>query len=486
MKKKVLFVASECTPFVKTGGLADVVGSLPQELNRTEQADVRVILPYYGEIPQVWREQMELITSIQVPIGWRNQEATIHKLSHQDVIYYFVGNDYYFSRRGVYGYYDDGERFIFFSRAVIEAISVLDFEPDILHAHDWQAGLAVAFAKIFEPVDNMKTIFTIHNIKYQGIVPIDAYDDLFNMSHEHIGGMEWNGLINCMKSGIFHADKITTVSPTYAEEIKMPYYGEGLHQILVDRQEDLTGVINGIDVQEYNPMRDPHLISNYKYSRVKKKENKAALQEKFGLPVDPEKPMYVLITRLVEQKGLHLLEAIIDEFLLEDVQCLILGTGDQEFEHYFHHAAERNPDKLAFYRGFDEGLARQMYAGADFFIMPSKFEPCGLSQLIALQYKTVPIVRETGGLKDTVTAYNEVSGTGNGFSFSNYNAHDLLAVLRYSLHIYYQPEQWNKLLKNVNKSHFSWKDSALEYADLYESMVESVYKINTSYANREA
>ncbi|MFZ3576853.1 glycogen synthase [Virgibacillus sp. DJP39] len=474
MGKKVLFVASECSPFVKTGGLADVVGSLPQVLNKNENTDVRVILPLYEEIITKWQGYLEWVTSIHVNVGWRSQEANIYELNHNGVHYYFIENDYYFTRKGVYGYYDDGERFVFFCQAVIESLSVLDFKPDILHGHDWQAGLAVAFAKIVEPVENMKTVFTIHNIKYQGIIPKDGFDELFNIPPEHIGGLEWNGLLNCMKSGIFHADKITTVSPTYAEEIKTIYYGEGLHSLFADRQNDLVGIINGVDVDDYNPKTDPHIHANYIYSRAKKKENKENLQKKLGLPIDAEKPLYVMITRLVEQKGLHLVQTILDEFLQKDVQFIVLGTGDFEFENFCYHAAERNKDKLVSYLGFDEALARQLYAAGDFFVMPSQFEPCGLSQLIALQYKTVPIVRETGGLKDTVTPFNEVDGTGNGFSFENYNAHEFLNALTYSFEIYHDPDKWSTLLKNVNKSNFSWKESANAYTGLYESLLETV------------
>ncbi|WP_269409452.1 glycogen synthase GlgA [Lentibacillus daqui] len=471
--EKVLFIASECTPFVKTGGLADVVGSLPQALQKNEQMEVRVILPLYDEIDSQWREKMVYETSVNVTFGWRNQEAQIYTLKNRNIVYYFLANDYYFTRKGIYGYYDDGERFVFFSHAVIEALKHLEYEPDILHAHDWQAAPAVALAKIKQPAAHMKTVFTIHNIKYQGIMPLDIYGDFFDLPREHIAGFEWNGMLNCMKSGLFHADKITTVSPSYAEEIKDPYFGEGLHSLLQQRADDLTGVINGIDTREYNPLTDPNILVNYRSARAKKRENKVLLQEKLGLPIAGEKPVYTIITRLVEQKGLHLLEHILDEFLEEDVQLIILGTGDPEFEDYFAAAADRHPDKLKTLLTFDEGLARRLYASADFFIMPSKFEPCGLSQLISLQYKTVPIVRETGGLRDTIQPFNEVTGEGNGFSFSNYNAHELLAVLRYSLDIYHNPEQWEQLSGNVNKSQFSWKDSAHHYANLYHVLTGS-------------
>jgi len=471
--ENILFVASECTPFVKTGGLADVIGSLPQALQTNEKVDVRVILPLYDEIGEEWQNQMTYATSFNVEFGWRNHEVRIYTLTRQNIEYYFIANEYYFTRKGIYGYYDDGERFVFFSHAVIEALQHLDFVPDILHAHDWQAGIAVALAKIKQPIAHMKTVFTIHNIRYQGVMPIDTFANFFQLPDEHIAGMEWGGMLNCLKSGLFHADKITTVSPGYAEEIKNPHYSEGLESLLIERDADLVGVLNGIDIRDYNPLTDPAIPVHYRSSRVKKKENKVILQEKVGLPIDADKPLYTIITRLVEQKGLHLVQHIIHSFLEEDVQLIILGTGDPEFEHFFSEAAHSHPDKLVTLLTFDEDLARQLYAAADFFIMPSQFEPCGLAQLIALQYKTVPIVRETGGLKDTVQAFNELTGEGNGFSFTNYNAHDLLTVLDYSLAIYRQPEHWLKLSQNVNRSRFSWDDSAHEYATLYRELAES-------------
>lgn len=469
----ILFVASECTPFIKTGGLADVIGSLPQTLKKEEGLDVRVIMPLYDEIPEIYHKQMEHVMSFNVDLGWRQQEARIFSLTHNQIIYYFVSNDYYFTRKGIYGYYDDGERFIYFAHAVIEALYHLNFKVDIIHAHDWQAGVVVALAKVLQPIEHLKTVFTIHNIKYQGMMPLSTFDDFFNISIEHKGGLEWDGMLNCLKSALFHADKITTVSPSYAEEIKDPYFSEGLESILNERSADLIGVINGLDTREYNPLTDPHIAVKYRSAREKKKDNKVVLQKRFLLPVDREKPVYTIITRLVEQKGLHLVEAILDEFLQEDVQLIVLGTGDGEFEHFFREAAERYPDKLVTLLMFDEGLARQLYAGADFFIMPSKFEPCGLAQLIALQYKTVPIVRETGGLKDTVFPFNEMTGEGNGFSFTNYNAHDLLDVLRYTLSVYHNPDLWPLLIKNVNESKFSWKESARQYADIYRQITSA-------------
>lgn len=468
--ENILFVASESTPFIKTGGLGDVIGSLPQALKQ-EQMEVRVILPMYDEISAEWKEKMEYVTSFDVPFGWRNQDAEVYTLKHNQVIYYFVANDYYFTRKGIYGYYDDGERFVYFSHAVMEFLNQGLFKPDILHAHDWQAAIAVVLANILKPINDMKTVFTIHNIKYQGMMPVDIFEDFFNLDREHIGGLEWNGMLNCLKGALFHADKITTVSPTYAEEIKYPFYSEGLHQVLLDREQDLAGILNGIDPKDYNPMTDPHVSFNYRSARSKKIENRLALGEELNMEMDLGMPLYVIISRLVEQKGFHLVQHILDEFLQEDVQFIVLGTGDHEFEHYFSEVANRYPEKLKSLITFDEGLARRLYASADFFLMPSQFEPCGLAQLIALQYKTVPIVRETGGLKDTVTSYNEITGEGNGFSFTNYNAHDLLHVLKYSLEIYHDHERYQQLIRNVNRSQFTWKNSAEKYVELYEQLV---------------
>ncbi|WP_096189887.1 glycogen synthase [Evansella halocellulosilytica] len=468
--ENVLYVASECTPFIKTGGLADVIGSLPSALSTNEKMNVRVILPLYDEIAEEWKNEMKFKAIIPVEVGWRNQTAELYTLDHEGIMYYFIANSFYFTRKGVYGYYDDGERFVFFSKAVITSLEYLDIVPDILHAHDWQAGLTVAFAKIYQPIKHLKTIFTIHNMKYQGVIPNEMYDDLFSLPPEHLSGMEWDGMINCLKAGIFHADKVTTVSPTYAEELKDPYFSEGLHPVLQDRQVDFIGILNGVDTDEYHPLKDPHVDVNYRYSRSKKQENKVELQKQLGIPINESTPLYVMVTRLVEQKGLHLVQHILEEFLQDDVQFVILGTGEAEFEDYFSYIAHRYSEKVVAKLTFNEALSRKLYASGDFFIMPSKFEPCGLSQLIALQYKTVPIVRETGGLKDTVIPYNENTGEGNGFSFTNYNAHDLLAVLKYTLAIYHDEQHWKKLAKNVNKVKYDWRQSAKEYKHLYETV----------------
>ncbi|SDO13392.1 glycogen synthase [Alkalicoccus daliensis] len=467
--KNILFAASECTPFIKTGGLADVIGSLPQALNTDRTNEVRVILPLYEGMDDSFKDSLTFVSDITVPVGWRSQQASLLSLQHEGITFYFVQNDFYFGRYGTYGYFDDGERFVFFSRAVIEALPLIDMDVDILHAHDWQTGMAVAFANIMRP--DIRTVFTIHNIQHQGWMTHEAFGDLMNIGPEHFAGLEWQGMINCMKAALFHADKITTVSPTYAEEIKQPYYSEGLDSILNERSGDLIGIINGINADEYNPVTDPYIFSQYKTSRLKKKENKLFLQRELCLTEDPDIPMYVAVSRLVEQKGFHLLERILEDFLQENVQVVILGTGDYSFEQSFAYFASRYPKKMATLLKFSEATARQLYAASDFFIMPSKFEPCGLSQLIALQYKSIPIVRETGGLRDTVQPFNEITGEGNGFSFANYNAHELLYTLRYSLLTYSRPDIYKPLIKNVNKSQFSWKDSAKLYTGVYKELV---------------
>lgn len=468
---KILFVASEATPFVKTGGLADVIGSLPRAIQEASEHEVRVMLPLYDDLGAEWKKQMVYQGSVNVSLGWRLQEAEIYTLTHENILYYFIANAYYFSRKGIYGYYDDGERFVYFSHAVMEALSQLDFTPDILHAHDWQASISVALAHIKESHPGMKTVITIHNLKYQGIMPLDVFDNFFNLPREHLAGFEWNGMFNCLKSALFHADKITTVSPTYAEEIKQAYFGEGLDSLLRERTTDVVGIVNGIDTTIYNPQTDSFLPVPYTRSAKKKAENKVALQQRLDLPVNQDIPVFVIITRLVEQKGIHLLQAILDEFLQEDVQFILLGTGEEVFEYYFAEKEKHYSEQLRALLTFDEGLAHHLYGAADFFLMPSQFEPCGLSQLISLRYMTVPIVRETGGLKDTVFPFNEITGEGNGFSFANYNAHELLDTLRYSLAIYERPKEWKQLLSNVIKSQFSWRDSAYEYVALYHRLI---------------
>ncbi|UTH14602.1 glycogen synthase [Macrococcus equipercicus] len=465
--KKILYVASECTPFFKSGGLADVIGSLPQYLNKTKKCEVRVILPLYKQLKEAFREQLTEVMIYTTEVGWRQQYTGIYEMVYEGVHYYFVDNEYYFNRESLYGYIDDGERFIYFSNAVIEFIYRGDFKPDVLHGHDWQAAAAVAICNIKKPVPGIRTVFTIHNILYQGWLMHSAFEELLNLDRIHFAGFEWGGMLNLMKAGIFHADKITTVSPTYAEEIKTDYYGEGLQWMLQQRNADVLGIVNGINVDDYNPMKDPNIPVNYKTSLPKKRENKKALQQEIGLPVDADVPMFSIITRMVEQKGLHLVMAILEEFVQQHVQIVILGNGLYEFESYFNELQRKYPEKVQVTIGFDEGFSRRIYAASDFFIMPSLFEPCGLSQLIALQYKAIPIVRETGGLKDTVIPYNIYSGIGTGLTFANYNAHELLSKLNEAVRLYRDPENYKLLLKNISKVNNSWAKSAAQYLAIY-------------------
>jgi len=471
----VLFVASECAPFVKTGGLADVIGSLPKAMTHCG-VNVSVILPKYSSIPAQFKERIEHMTAFEVSVGWRRQYCGLQKLDYEGIRYYFIDNEYYFKRDEIYGYYDEGERFIYFNHAVLSSLPYLEETYNIIHCHDWQSGLIPAYLKTTYTYDeryrSLKTLFTIHNLKYQGIYPSTIFHDLLHFPDEHFSGLEWNGAINLLKAALFHADRITTVSPTYANEIKTSYYGEGIESMMHMRSNDLCGIVNGIDYEEYNPETDPYLHHRYYHSQIEKQKNKLALQEELHLPIRMDVPLIALVSRLVEQKGLPLIRHVLHEILEMDIQLVILGTGEEEFEIMFREAMHHYPDKVSAQLFFSEQLARRIYAGSDLFLMPSRFEPCGIGQLIALRYESVPIVRETGGLKDTVIPFNEYNGEGHGFSFTNYNAHDMLHTIRRAISFYHQPNAWNILLNNVYQTDFSWAKSALEYKGLYEQLLE--------------
>jgi starch synthase len=476
---KVLFAASEAVPFIKTGGLADVIGSLPKELTR-QGLDVRVILPKYGDIPAVYREAMTKVISFDVYIGWRKQYIGIEMLQHEGVTFYFVDNEFYFKRPGIYGYGDEAERFGFFCRGVIEALLLLDFQPDVIHCHDWQTGMIPVLLKAHYQhlpfYSEMKTMSTVHNLKYQGVFDQSLLKDLFGLSDDHFTGtsLELHGGASFLKGGLLYSDWITTVSQTYAEEIQTPFYGEFLDSLLRHRKDQLTGIVNGIDYDVFDPMTDSHLAVNYRDSLPKKQQNKLALQERLGLLVNGDVPMIALVTRLVQQKGLDLIQHVISEILALDIQLVVLGTGDYAYEQMFRYAAQTHPDKVSAQIYFDESLAHQIYAASDLFLMPSQFEPCGIGQLIALRYRSVPIVRETGGLKDTVQPYNEFTGEGTGFTFSNYNAHDMLHIIRRAVFFYKNDrEAWLKIQQNMKKGDFSWKKSAQQYIALYKVIVNT-------------
>lgn len=473
---KVLFAVSECVPFIKSGGLADVAGSLPKEIKRLG-TDIRVIMPKYGAISDSYKKSMKKLADFRVQVGWRNQYCGIEEYVFNDVIFYFVDNERYFKREKMYGYDDDGERFAYFSQAVLESLSVISFYPDVIHCHDWHTGMIPFLLKnrysLIKEYASIKTVFTIHNLQFQGILPREAICDLFGLDEHcfNIDELEFYGNINFMKGALAAADQITTVSPTYMNEILTDYYGEKLNGMLLKRKGDLSGILNGIDIEVYNPGNDHCIIQHYQAEHASgaKLKNKRFIQEKFALPA-LDIPLVTMITRLTKQKGLELVRAVFHDLMAEDMQMIVLGTGDPEFEDFFRAMEGQYGHKFKSYIGFDEETAHQLYAGSDLFLMPSKFEPCGLGQLIALRYGSVPIVRETGGLNDTVFSYNEVTGEGNGFSFRNFNAHDMLATIRRALFFYRQKEVWNALVKRAMSMNNSWAQSAFQYHQLYTGL----------------
>ncbi|MEC1596249.1 glycogen synthase GlgA [Bacillus spizizenii] len=477
---KVLFAVSECIPFVKSGGLADVAGALPKALARLGN-EVAVMLPKYSQIPERWKKRMEKTAECTVAVGWRQQYCGIEHMAEGDVNYYFIDNEYYFNRDSLYGHYDDGERFAFFSRAVLEAAEAVNIQADIVHTHDWHTAMVNYLLKEeyrkHPFYEQMRSILTIHNLQFQGIFPPDVTHDLLGleMDHFHYERLEYNGFVNFMKAGIIAADHVTTVSPTYRNEILTPYYGEQLEQVLRYRENDVTGILNGIDDTFYQPKSDPYIETHYDSENLAcKEENKTKLQRRMGLPERSDIPLISMVTRLTKQKGLDLVRRIMHELLEEqDIQLVVLGTGEREFEDYFRYAEFAFHEKCRAYIGFDEPLAHQIYAGSDMFLMPSKFEPCGLGQLIALQYGSIPIVRETGGLYDTVRSYQEEEGTGNGFTFSAFNAHDLKFTIERALSFYRQKDVWKSIMKTAMNADYSWEQSAKEYQRIFEHVTRS-------------
>jgi len=475
---KIVFVSAEVDPFVKTGGLGEVVGSLPAFLHK-HGVDVRVIMPKYSIIAEHFQTEFQHLAQFDVQVAWRKQYCGLEEMEYQGIHYYFLDNEYYFSRPQVYGEYDDAERFAFFSRAALESlIHIPGFKPDIIHCHDWHTALIPLMLKEFygrEPLYYpIKTIFTIHNLKYQGIFPPEVLGDIVGFGSEYFeeNALEFYGAVNFMKGALLAADRITTVSPTYAEEIKDPYYGEKLDGLLRKRSDYLIGILNGIDYDVYDPLNDPYLVMPYHNVALAKDENKKHLQQVMGLPIQAEQAVLGMVTRLVDQKGLDLLVHVMEEILALDVQLVILGTGDRRYEEMLRYFASRYPRKLAVKLEFSDKMAREIYSGADMFLMPSRFEPCGISQMIAMRYGTIPIVRETGGLKDTVMPYNEVTGAGNGFSFVNYNAHEFLFTVQYALKLYQEEKPvWEKLRQNALTSDFGWDRSANAYIKIYESLL---------------
>ena len=477
--KKILFVASEAVPFIKTGGLADVVGSLPKYFDKNEY-DVRVMIPKYMCMKEEWKNKLSYKLHFYMDMNWKQQYVGILELQHEGVTFYFVDNEYYFSGAKPYGdiAYDIG-KFAFFSKAAMSSLPLLDFRPDIIHCHDWQTGLVPVYLDNFR-YDNpfyrgIKSVFTIHNLKFQGVWNKKKVRDITGLPEYYFSPdkLEAYHDANFLKGGIVYADRVTTVSNSYAEEIKMPFYVEKLDGLMNARSNCLSGIVNGIDYEDFNPATDPHIARNYSVENFRKEKikNKLALQEELGLEKDQRKMMIGIVSRLTDQKGFDLIRYVMDEMCQDAIQLVVLGTGEEQYENMFRHFAWKYPDKVAALIYYSEPMSHKIYASCDAFLMPSLFEPCGLSQLMSLRYGTVPIVRETGGLKDTVEPYNEFEKTGTGFSFMNYNAHEMLGTVRYAERIYYDKKRdWNKIVERGMQKDFSWNNSARLYEQLYDGM----------------
>ncbi|HEY5563670.1 MAG TPA: glycogen synthase GlgA [Clostridiaceae bacterium] len=474
---RVLFVTTEAYPFMKTGGLADVCYALPKALQKLE-VDARVIMPKYMLISENHKKSMEKLAEFSVPLSWRNQYCGLEYLEYDGIPFYFIDNEYYFKRSTSYGHYDDGERFSYFCRAVLESIKNMpDFVPDIIQCNDWQSGMVAPLIQAFYKDDprfsSIKTIFTIHNLKYQGIYPEATLSSLLGLSHDYFteDKLKFYDCISFMKGGINFSNMITTVSKSYAEEIKFPFYGEGLDGLLNEKSDRLVGIENGIDPNLYDPKTNKDIFYQYSSTSLDiKLKNKEELQTMLGLKKDLTIPLIGIVSRLVAQKGLDLIDAVMEDIMKLPVQIVILGTGDMKYEFMFRYYADKYPGKISANLYFDETLANKIYAASDLFLMPSLFEPCGIGQLIALRYGSLPIVRETGGLKDTVHSYDEATGTGNGFSFANYNAHDMLYTIKRALALYQDKKLWNEIVAVAMEENMSWEKSAAEYKALYSKI----------------
>ena len=469
----VLFAASEARPFIASGGLADVIGALPKALMGAG-CDCRVILPLYSDIPDKFRADMEKIGEFKVWLGWRNLYCGLLKTVYNGVTFYFIDNEYYFKRNGIYSFFDDGERFAYFSMAVLEAVKHMDFDPEILHCHDWQTGLIPAFLKLFfqdeEKLRKIKTVFSIHNIQYQGNYDMYFAADVLGIPENRRGVVEYDGRCNYMKAAVDQCDAISTVSPSYAQEIQDPWFAWGLDRLLREKKYKLTGILNGIDTVAYDPASDSDIPATFsKYDLFGKAKCKEELQKELGLEVNPDAMIIGMVSRLVSHKGFDLVRAVCERILDCPVQIAVLGSGERVFEDHFRYLQEKYPGRVSFVCGFIPPLAKRIYAGSDVFLMPSKSEPCGLAQMIALRYGTIPIVRETGGLKDSIKDVGGIKG--NGFTFQTYNADDMLDAVHRAHALYSNKERWRETVLNALACDFSWGRSAQTYIDLYKSLL---------------
>ena len=471
---KCLFVTSEAQPFAASGGLADVSGSLPHAL-RQRLIGCRIVMPLYEDIPDELKESMRFLTSFSVPVAWRRQYCGIFESRFDGVIYYFIDNQYYFKRQGMYGHYDDAERFAFFSRAVLEMLPFIDFKPDIIHCNDWQTALVPTYYNLFYSQSDwykgIKTVFTIHNIQYQGKYGSELYDEVVGIPPQSRSILDFDGCINFVKGAVETSNRVTTVSPSYSWEIRDPWFSNGLDSILNARAWKIRGILNGIDTVSYDPATDPEIYANFSVNDLSGRTvNKRKLQERLGLDQNIETPIIAMVTRLVSHKGLDLVKAALDQIMTEkDIQFVILGSGDWEYESFFRSMQGKYPGRISACHGFIPELSRKIYAGADMFLMPSKAEPCGLSQMIALRYGAIPIVREVGGLRDSIR--DSGTGEGNGFTFKNYDAMDMINCIRRAIAGYWQRDSWKTLIKRAMECDNSWVRSATEYINLYREVI---------------
>ena len=478
--KSVLFVASEANPYLGSGGLADVIGSLPKTLAANGKYDGRVVMPLYGDISDKYRSQMRFLMNFNVPLAWRNQYCGVFSLKADGVTFYFIDNEYYFKRSGLYGFYDDGERFAYFSKAALEMMVHLDYYPEILHCHDWQTALSVVYLKTLYAnrygYDHIKALFTIHNIEYQGKYGYDCLGDLFGLPESVKPALDYDGCLNLMKGAIQFSDRFSTVSRMYANEIKNPFFAHGLQYAICENEFKLTGILNGIDETVYNPETDEKLFRNYSADDTRGKGVcKKELQKMLGLPEKDDAPLISIISRLVPAKGLDLVKCVIEELLAENVQVVILGKGEGDYEDYFRMLADRYSGKCRAIIAYNKDLASKIYSASDIFLMPSKQEPCGLSQMIACRYGAVPVVRATGGLFDSISPYNnDMRNGGNGFVFGNYNAHEMLYVIKDAVYTFGNKDEWRGIMKRAMTTDFSWKKSSGEYEKLYDNMLGEI------------
>ena len=478
--KSVLFVASEANPYLGSGGLADVIGSLPKTLAANGKYDVRVVMPLYSDISDKYRSQMRFLMNFNVPLAWRNQYCGVFSLKADGVTFYFIDNEYYFKRSGLYGFYDDGERFAYFSKAALEMMVHLDYYPEILHCHDWQTALSVVYLKTLYAnrygYDHIKALFTIHNIEYQGKYGYDCLGDLFGLPESVKPALDYDGCLNLMKGAIQFSDRFSTVSRMYANEIKNPFFAHGLQYAICENEFKLTGILNGIDETVYNPETDEKLFRNYSADDTRGKGVcKKELQKMLGLPEKDDAPLISIISRLVPAKGLDLVKCVIEELLAENVQVVILGKGEGDYEDYFRMLADRYSGKCRAIIAYNKDLASKIYSASDIFLMPSKQEPCGLSQMIACRYGAVPVVRATGGLFDSISPYNnDMRNGGNGFVFGNYNAHEMLYVIKDAVYTFGNKDEWRGIMKRAMTTDFSWKKSSGEYEKLYDNMLGEI------------